>query len=220
MCDFEFEFRHRSTPNESLNDRHANFINVISKLNIPWNLKELKALPDIGSDLTLTLSLSGVLGKGINGKLVYIYKGYEYLQDNAQYDDNIFIEFNLNKVDVETIINIFKVYIVAFDCYRASVNNIDVSSEDWDGIVEECNSTGKDVNGRDGIYRINAINFFDRELCLRAFNLSPEQIIERLEGDVESVSLLHDGVLLIDRSNFLESDEFEKIDSKIRSLLA
>jgi len=100
------------------------------------------------------------------------------------------------------------------------VHNWSITRSDWPQVVELCNSTGKDVNGRDGVYRINAVNYYDRELCQRAFNLSPEQIVERLDGKVESVSLLSDGVMLIYSSKLLERDELEKIDAKVKALLA
>ena len=220
MDKLKIEFRRRALPSESINDSHYSFLEGVSELDSPWNLGKLETLADIGSDLTLSVSLNKALGRGLKGDLVYTYRGSEYIRDTAQYDDNIFIEFSPDKISLETIINILRVYVPAFNCYKVVVHNWAIVRTDWPSIVERCEDSGKDVNGRDGVYRINAINYFDRELCQRAFNLSPEQIIERLDGKVESVSLLHDGVLLIYSSKYLERDKLEKIDSEIRPLLA
>jgi hypothetical protein len=219
MDKYKIELRHRAQSNEPYEEKHKKFMEAISRLGRPWNLVGLEALPDIGSELLVTVSLDKVLGAGIKGRLTYMYRSEEYLEDNAQYDDNLFIEFNSGKIDLEDVVNVLPVYISSFGCYRATVHNWGITRSDWPKIVEECNSTGKDVNGRDGVYRINAINYFDRELCKRAFSLSPEEIVKRLTGKVESVSLLGDGVFLIYSSQPLKREEHEKIDREIKTLL-
>jgi hypothetical protein len=110
--------------------------------------------------------------------------------------------------------------VTAFNAYRGTIflNNTLVI-DDRQEIVRLYRETGKDVNGRDGVYRINTVNYFDRELCRRAFNLSPEEIAHRLEGKVERVSLLLDGVLLIVTSELLDRTELEKVDAMVRGYL-
>jgi hypothetical protein len=219
MDKFEIVLRHKATPEDSFERNHDFFIKEISKLSPPWDLATLEPLPEIGDNLSLTVSLNKVLGRGLNGGITYTYRGSEYIRDNAQHDDHLFIEFSPQKIDFGFIVSVFSSYVSAFDCYRATINNRSTARSDWQNIAQKCEDSGKDVNGRDGIYRINAINYFDRELCLRSFSLSPEQIIERLEGKVESVSLLHDGVFLVYSSKLLERGELENIDSEIRLLL-
>ncbi len=219
MDKYKIELRHRAQPNEAFDEKHKRFIEKISGLDAPWNLDGLEPLPDIGSELLVTISLDKVLGKGVTGHLTYMYRSTDYLEDNAQYDDNLFIEFNAGKINLEEVVNVFPAYVSAFNCYRATVHNWSITRSDWPKVVEECNNTGKDVNGRDGIYRINAINYFDEELCQRAFGLSPEKIVDRLNGKVESVSLLSDGVFLVYSSQIIDKSEHEKIDKEIKSLL-
>lgn len=219
MDKYKIELRHRAQSNESFEEKHKTFMEAISELGRPWCLAGLGSLPDIGSELLVTVSLDKVLGAGIKGRLTYMYRNEKYLEDNAQYDDSLFIEFNSGKIIFEDVVKVLPVYISSFGCYRATVHHWGVTRSDWPKVVEECNSTGKDVNGRDGVYRINAINYFDRELCKRAFNLSPEDIVMRLTGKVESVSVLSDGVFLVFSSQPLKREEHEKIDSEIKTLL-
>lgn len=213
------ELRHRAKSNESYEDFHTNFLMAISELDSPWNLKDLEPIKSIGSELLVTLSLNNILGKKFKGRITYMYRNQNYLEDNAQYDDNIFIEFNPGKVDYNEMVKILISYVSAFECYRATIHNWAITKSDWPQVTEYCNTTGKDINGRDGVYRINAINYFDRELCMRAFGLSPEEIINKLNGKVENIFFLNDGVFLIYKSNPLNREGHERVDNTIRLLL-
>lgn len=219
MDKYKLELRHRARPGEVFSERHEAFLKEISRLGFPWNLVGSGPLPDIGSELIVSLSLDKVLGSGIKGRITYVYRGLSCIEDSAQYDDSIFIEFYGDKVSSSDLIKILPVYIQAFDCYRATIHNWSITRSDWPKVVDACNGTGKDVNGRDGVYRINAINYFDRELCHRAFGLSPEQIVKRLDGKVESVSLLNDGVFIIYCSRPMSREEHENINAEVRALL-
>ena len=219
MDKYKIELRHRALPNESFEARHKKFMQAISELERPWNLEGLGALPDIGAELLVSMSLDKVSPAGVKGRLTYVYRSEMYLEDTAQYDDNLFFEFNSGEIDLKNVVKILPAYIAGFGCYRAAVHNWAITKSDWLKVVEECNSTGRDVNGRDGVYRINAINYFDRELCKRAFGLSPEEVVERLTGKVESVSLLSDGVFLVYSSQAMKREEHEKIDCEIKKLL-
>ena len=219
MDKYKIELRHRAQPDEPFEEKHKKFIEEVSELDSPWNLEGLEPLPDIGAELLVTVSLDKVFGKGVKGRLTYMYRNNDYLEDNAQYDDNLFIEFNAGKINLEDVVKILPYYVSAFGCYRATVHNWSITRSDWPKVVEGCNDTGKDVNGRDGVYRINAINYFDGDLCQSAFGLSPEDIVNRLNGKVELVSLLNDGVFLVYSSQILERSEHEKIDHEIKTLL-
>lgn len=219
MSKLKLELRHRAQLNEAYDEKHAKFINNITELESPWCLDKAFSLPDMGGELLVSFPLSKIFGRGVNGRITYVCRSEEYLEDNAQYDDHIQIEFNDGRFDLGEVIKVLQVYIPAFDCYRATVHNWDITRSDWPKVVEECNSSGKDINGRDGVYRINAINYFDRELCLRAFSLSPEQIIQRLDGKVEFVSLFNDGLFLIYSSQLLEKNVFLNIDKEIKQII-
>jgi len=218
---YTLELRSRAKSEEPFESKHIMFIEKLKKLESPWSLENLGSLPDIGDGLSVTVSLNKSVGKLFKGDLEYVFRGSTYLEDKAQYDDTLFIEFDPLKVDFSDIVSrVLPVYIDSFQCYRATIQDSSITRNDWNQVVELCNSTGKDIDGRDGVYRINAINYYDRELCQRAFGLSPQQIVDRLYGKIESVSLLFDGVMLIYSSKLLERDEIQKIDAEVKALLA
>ena len=215
--------RRRARVGESHQELHRRFIETMSRYDAPWGYKnhEMPIAPEFGKNLTSVVELRALSGKDRKSYICYLFRSEQYLKDKAQFDDHVIVEFQSKGVDTEVLFEkVFPAYIEAFDCYRATVASREIEMAGWDSIVELCNKTGKDVNGRDGVYRINPANFFDRELCRRAFGLTPEQIRKRLEGKVEKVSLLHDGVLIIYSSKLPSSrEEYEKIDSELKTLL-
>ena len=155
--------------------------------------------------LEVQVGLTPHLGPGVEAYIAYALRSESYLRDNAQYDDRMIVEFDPTEVDLaEVAKTVFPQYVEAFGAYRATIVISDeLSLDDWDEICELCR-TGKDVNGRDGVHRINSVNYFDRELCRRAFESSPEDILDRLDGKVETARIVADGVLLIVTSDMVD----------------
>ncbi|KWT02807.1 MULTISPECIES: hypothetical protein [Pseudomonas syringae group] len=217
MAKYKLEFRHRAQHDESIAARHAQFIEGVSALGNGWDFKGLGELPDIGSELLLSMTLDKVLPAGITGRLTYQYREEGYLENDAQYDDTLFIEFSSERVDLSDVVKrLFPSYVKAFGCYRATLHDWTVTRRDWPKILEACEATGKDVNGRDGIYRINAVNYFDGALCRLEFNLTPKQMVERLNGKVEAARAFEGGILLIYTSYEVVGSELESIDAEVR----
>lgn len=220
---FVLELRHRPKLSDDIKERHKRFVDLQSEVGAPWGIPcDGSVTPlDMSGELSSIVDLDGVLGLGLKGDIIYQFRGEEYLRDIAQYDDSLAIEFNPKKIDyVNLVKNVFPILVKAFECYRATIYEKKIARSDWREIVKLSRSTGKDVNGRDGVYRVNAVNFYDNELCRRAFGLSPDQVIHRLRGKVEHVSLLLDGVLLIISSAILENDKLANIDSEVKTMLA
>ncbi|VAW45017.1 hypothetical protein MNBD_GAMMA03-221 [hydrothermal vent metagenome] len=217
---FELSLRHRANYKEPIDQKHQNFLKGINDLILPWNFKELDEIPDIGKELVAVINLNKLFKKGINGYLSYSYRDKSYLKDNAQYDDILILEFDPDVLDYSDLIKkILPIFIKAFNCYRATIQNIEIANKDWPLIIQKCNESGVDVDGRDGVFRINSVNYYDEELCQRAFNLTTDQVINRLKDEVESVYKTARGVVIIYSSQLLSQDDMLAIDSKIRSLL-
>lgn len=220
---YEAQFRFRPDPQEPIERAHRRIKDAFCRLDAPWGYRdqEFPECPDIGDDLGVTVELGKLSGRGRNSYLSYSRRDKKYLRDKAQYDDFIVVAFRNKDVDAHYLVDaVFPLCITDLGCYRATVYNEELAMRDWDDVVEACNSTGRDADGRDGVFRINAINYYDRELCRRAFRRTPEDIAGRLEGEIEHVSVLNDGVLLIYKSELLGAEECEKIDSEVRRLLA
>lgn len=214
MEPYEVTFRHRADPDESIEDLHTGLAQALNEFPAPWGYHPNQA-PGVNVSTTEMVSvvpLKELSSRGLKSYLSYPLRSRDYLQDNARFDDVFVIELKPAQADQRNFVeNVFPRYIEAFDCYRASFMNREAARDDWGTIVEQCNATGRDVNGRDGVYRISEINFFDRELCRRAFGMTPEQVVERLQGKVESVSTFHDGVILVCSSSLLPREELDKV---------
>ena len=104
------------------------------------------------------------------------------------------------------IARVFPQYIKAFGAYRAALHDWSVTRSDWPMVVAACEATKKDVNGRDGVFRINAANYFDRELCSRAFGKSPKEILDFFK----SIYFFHWRHFTFKKAGIIDSESFKK----------
>lgn len=220
MTKYKLEFRHRPNFSESIEDRHNNFLRVVSDLGVPWGLNDSLKVPPIGSELVTSVSLDKLLPVGVKGRISYALRDQKYLEDDAQFDDTLFIEFTASKVDYSDLLKVvFPRYIKAFGSYRSALHDWSVTRSDWPLVVEACEATKKDVNGRDGVFRINAANYFDKELCFRAFGKGPRELVDSVSGCVEEVREFEDGVLIVISYNPLSANELLSACDRLKSLV-
>lgn len=213
--------RHRADCSNSINQFHKQIMETISSIDELWNGQNVEKVELENAGSCSGSNLTPVLKDGFEGAVSYIFRDENYLSDKAMYDDFMSLDIDTDKVDYTSfILDVFPQLVKAMNAYRATVildEELDLG--DYDEIVDQVEKTEKDIDGRDTVYRINSVNYFDRELCLRAFELSPEQIVERLNGKVKSVFLLMHGVLLITSSEIMSRDRIERIDIEVRTLL-
>ena len=220
MTTHKLEFRHRPKFSEPIEKRHQNFLEKLSGLGKPWDLDGAVEVPDIEGELVVAVSLDKFLPKGIKGRIAYALRSEKYLEDDAQFDDSLFVEFSNAKIDYSDLLKrIFPVYADAFGAYRAALHDWSVTRSDWPAVVAACDATKKDVNGRDGVFRINAANYFDKELCLRAFGKTPQQVVSCLQGHVAEVSELAGGALIVVSYTPLSSSEITIAGERLKELL-
>jgi len=220
MTKYKLEFRHRPNFSESIEDRHNTFLRAVSDLGVPWGLSDSLKVPPIGSELVTSASLDKLLPVGVKGRISYALRDQKYLEDDAQFDDTLFIEFTASKVDYSDLLKVvFPRYIKAFGSYRSALHDWSVTRSDWPLVVEACEATKKDVNGRDGVFRINAANYFDKELCFRAFGKGPRELVDLICDYVEEVREFEDGVLIVISYNPLSANELLSAGDRLKSLV-
>lgn len=221
MTNYKLEFRHRPECSESIQEKHSRFLAQLAGLGAPWSLGNTIELPDIEDELVVSVSLDKLLPSGVKGRISYALRNPKYLEDDAQFDDTLFIEFAGGKVDCPDLIKrVFPQYIKAFGAYRAALHDWSVTRSDWPMVVAACEATKKDVNGRDGVFRIHAANYFDRELCSRAFGKNPKQIVDCLNNHVDSVSEFDDGVLIVVRYSPMSTNELTQVSQRLKAMLS
>ncbi|MDH3349309.1 MAG: hypothetical protein OEM02_14575 [Desulfobulbaceae bacterium] len=219
----QLELRYRASFNESIESRHEGLMRLFCKIPGCWGLKGtvLPTVPDIGGELMVQCDLKDFLGAGVSGRLVYVFRDRNYLKDSSQYDDCMFIELNPELIPYKELVNrMFIDYVRLFEPYRATIIlDEELALDDWDIISEMREDAKIDVDGRDTIYRLNSVNYFDELLCRRSFGLTLKEIITRLEGNVETISLEGNGVLIIYSTQILKRSEIENINEKLLPLL-
>lgn len=204
--------RSRIDPKQAIPDKHTEFVRSYSQSGDSWPfIGEFPPPPEIGHHLVAIVKLKKYLHQGWTGTITYKFREPN-AEDRAYNDDHITLDFLPKKQDYQRIIGeIFPRLIVAFRAYRVQILDERFYHLDFE--------RQRAVNDRHGVYRIFPVAFYDRELCLRAFNLSSEEIVVRLAGKAESVRLFQDGVLLVVRSNPLTLEEAESVDLSIREAL-
>jgi hypothetical protein len=176
----------------------------------------------MGEELQVNADLTPFLPSGAKGTLSYVFRGREYLRDEGHYDDCLFVDFDSTRVDYhEFVTSVFPAYLRAFTPYRAAIVLDDkLALEDWEEIVQLRQRTGKDVDGRDSVFRISPVAYFDRELCRRAFEATPEELVDALEESFEKAEVFQDGLLIAASFELLDREGVVEADARARRLLA
>jgi hypothetical protein len=211
----------RARPNlkESIPEKHKAFMNVLAKIKSGWGLT-VKERPPImkPNEFFARISLRGRLGKGITGAVQYRNReslncrlkqfGAAYI-DTGQYDDFFTLTFNPQKVDYEALVHdAFAKYVEGFLPYIGEVLDEELGLLDF----------GK-REMRAGVYRISPICYFDRELCRRAFHLTPETMARKVAAKVETARIVSDGILIVASSGVLGLEETDRVNQAAKPLL-
>lgn len=137
-------------------------------------------------------------------------------KDDGGDGDMLIGDFNMNHKSVDyayLVRDAFPVYVKAMDAYTAWLEDDKARRH----IAEFGRGWGKDF--RSDVNVIFPANFWDRELCRRAFDLTPEEIVNRLQGHVAEARMLLDGVLVIYSYERVPDGQLHRIDEELRPLL-
>jgi hypothetical protein len=211
---YSLMLRSRANPNQSIEEKHAQFMSGLLEMTNAWApiTRDLPNAPDPGANLCVGINLLRYFGKGIRGEVLYQYRGQHLLKDAGVCDDFFTLKFNPEKVDYESLVKeAVAQYIKAFRPYVAYIENEEIILID----IEERRQTST----RHQVYKIRPMHFMDRELCRRAFNCSPEQVVDILKDHVEKVDIVLDGVLIIASSKVLSLEEADEVNTKLKPLL-
>ena len=228
MTSLRMMFRHRVMASESYLDNHCELLSGARHLDPPWNLVGRDKVPDMGSGICTTVRLARHLGTLRDSYILYTYrteKVYDPNPDHSFHDDFMAIELTSKKINYDYVAReVFPCYATAFQSYYSTIRDTDLEISDNPQLDDPERVPRQwrlkySNNTRELIIRINAVNYFDRELCRRSFGLTPEVMMERLSGKVEDARMLGDGLLLVYTYKFLEVEELKKVDGEVRKML-
>jgi hypothetical protein len=207
--------RSRPHADDGISSKHDRFMAGIRTLPSPWapESSDWPGAADPGEDYLTVIKLARIMGEGVKGSLNY--RNRRVLLDEAQSDDWIRLEFNPEKVDYPALLrSAFERYVTVLGAYVGDIKDARFIANDFERWQRS------KIDYRQNVFRIYPVNFFDRELCKRAFALRPEDIAARLTKEVERVDLVNNGVLIVVDSKILPFKEAEAIDRRLRPLLA
>lgn len=215
-------FRRRAVADEDVRKLNSIVVSRLSKIDGIFTSEdvELRAVFDPGKGERTGTCLSPFLVKGIRGDISYTSRMPGAVKDHGISDDFVFFELDLELVDYIWFVTVaFPAIVEAFGAYRATViTDMDQADDDFDSIVEQCRLEKKDILSRDGVFRIQSVNYFDDVLCKRAFGIGYKEVAARLEGHVHVVRKIGDGVFFITSDKPVVGPETLIFDEKIKRL--
>jgi hypothetical protein len=205
---------------ETIARKHKAIFDTLAELPPPWGLQgnAPPEIPDPGADLGCGVTISKLLGKGISGRVYYDYRrtfsGIE--SSEASFADFLDMSFNPIKVDFkQLVVDVLPKLIVAFDAYIAHIGDDKFVDLDFDAKRQY----PWEGDRRLLVYRITPVCYMDSSICRLNFNLTPEQIAERLEGHVERVCLIHNGIYVVVTSDPLPVEQADVLCHEIKRII-
>lgn len=216
----EARFRHRAKQDEIIKNRHAQVLNHLAEIAWLWKSDVADiALSTQGE--SAACDLTPFLRDGVTGALSYSARFKGRMQDTAMFDDILTLQLEETRLRYEEFCpRVFSQIVAAFNPYRAAiVQDLDLDLDDYEEIVELAQNQRIDADGRDSVFRINPVNFFDQQLCRRAFNLDVQHVIERLQGHVQNATLLDDGAFIVVTNELVDRPNLKALHDHVANLL-
>jgi hypothetical protein len=204
--------RSRPRPDEPVPAAHDRVMSELSTLPSPWGLvsKPWPKAKEPGGEFVEPVLLRGAFGKTI--VLMATYCNRRVLKDEGSADDVFAFDFNAKKVDYPQLLDsALPRYIEITRAYRAQLMP-------YDYLLQEA-SNMRPIDQRFGVYGICPVNYFDSELSRRAFGLSPQQLLERLQGKVAHERMLGDGAYIIATREIVDAEQARQLDGQVKPLL-
>lgn len=238
--DVELWIKYRPLPAESIEQRHTEFTQGMSRIAPPLGFSglALPSTPDCGAELAVGYGVKSMT-RGLKFIGIYKYRSEPRLyEDKASYDDHIRYGFKTSnkQLDYRAILHEdFPKVIEAYRGYRACVDfgfhglhyiSGGDNGFDSDGYAIQTNSVynklfaDNAVDGRSHIYTLGPAMYWDAEVCRRALGFDADEVVRRLAGKVPKVQRLMDGVYTVfNDSPTLSYAEFVEMNERFKSLL-
>lgn len=226
---FRFYMHYRATHEISIEARHAELTENMRKLPKPlgWQGIRVPPAPDCGDELGASFDVDyPIVGLDFDGRYVYRGKTYQYL-DEAFFDDKAWISFAPKNTQIDYYAMLHEHLQQAMSAFGGYAGHgyfggYVVKFEDLHAaeIRELGDRPGIDVNGRNNIFTLNVVQYWDNDLCQRALGYGRDEVIRRLEGKVPLVQPLMDGVYVVFNDNpDLTFEEFCAYNDRFKPIL-
>ncbi|WP_423597366.1 hypothetical protein [Roseateles sp. MS654] len=211
---------HRPRIDEGVEDLHQNFISAWRAEAEPFGLSPSfeDPAPVVRPDALVAVKHLKIPKARTHYSFKYIRRsGKLVTQDSVSFDDVMTCQL---AVDEEHYCDLqyrwLPKFASAFRCYRAQVSIPDYAFNytDWGWNEWADRPTANptyhrlkadksiDMDERNNIFTLHPAMFWDEELCIRALNCGPEEIVRRLLGHAAHCQLVGNGVHLVLSNNF------------------
>lgn len=226
---FRFYMHYRADPAESIEDRHRQISEGMLQLPPPFGWREVSIppAPDCGDELGASFWIKyPTPGLQLEGRYVYRGSTYRY-QDQVFYDDKVWISFSAAGGRINYREMLLEHLASAMAAFRGNAGHGYLASHSRHfselhaaEIHELRKDSAIDVNGRNNIFTLNVVQYWDAELCQRALGYGRDEVIKRLTGKVPLVQPLMDGVYVVFNDNpDLTFDEFCAYNDTLKPVL-
>ncbi len=219
----DFMLRRRANLDEPSPELNAKFVEQFAAVPGFWGVdKTASDAPFEFTGESASLDLRTALASGLGGQVLYRARFAGYLsRDIAQSDDFISLRLNTEEADyarfcsatLPRLIEIFKPYRAAAHTDEA------VMLADFDITRVQSQKTGRNINGRDSVYRIWPVCFFDDLLCRRAFGIDAAEVAARATPECERAEVLHGGAFLRVTSEVVVGPALDALNARIMARL-
>jgi hypothetical protein len=162
------------------------------------------------------------LRDGLSGQAIYKARFPGYVsKDVARADDTMRVRLHTEKVDyaafcTETLPRL----ITIFGSYRGYVaTDAKVRAAEWEAVRQQSRQTGRNIDGRDGIFRIWPVCWFDDVLSRRAFGIDVPEAIRRVAPECECAAQVAGCAFLIVTSAIAARSNLDVIDARVKARL-
>lgn len=210
--------RRRARAHEPANDLHAELLAKLAGGDSRFWDRDVRPVADVdfGADLEAQIDLSRALRTHGPGYVSYVFRSKDYIRDTAEFDDRLVVQLRSS----EDLLDFVCELVEAFGPYRATVEfDEDLCLDDWEDAVAAGRTSGRDEDGRDGVWRIAPLAFYDAELCMRAFGFGADVLYERLRAVGVGVSLVRDGALIDGGEGPWEESSLVEFDARCRAAI-
>jgi hypothetical protein len=229
----EVMLRRRAARHESILELNAGLIASLSKLRGFW--REDKTEQDAAFDSgeydegdgdgdgeSGVVFLENALIPGLWGQICYASRLEDELEeDKAKYDDFLRCRLTVEDADYTTFCRqTFPELVKIFQPYRAAIEtDIDIGLADWEIVRQDRLAGGPNINGRDSVYRLWPVSFFDDLLCRRSFGLSAEKVVRRAAPECERAELIAGGAFLLVTSELVTGAALDPLSQRVKRRL-
>jgi hypothetical protein len=215
--------RRRARLDEPMPEFNARLVEQFRAISDFWGEGKTAADAPFEQGESGTLDLRKALRDGLSGQIIYLprFPGYLSKDVSSMADDSMRIRLNTDKIDYAAFCDkTLPQLITLFRPYRGHMEtDHKVWTADREVVRQQSRQTGRNIDGRDSIYRIWPVCWFDEELSRRTFGIGAEEAVGRVAPECERAELIAGCAFLIVTAAIVTGSNLDVIDARIKARL-